>query len=118
HRGRAKVFALQKAEREKIVQAGRKGPQHFWNSYKNLTDPRVPEPDVTLDEMSNDFTKRLNYPSEMPEAFDGGVLMFNAEMAALLANEPIDTTPLLSLTRKISLEEIEEVKAHLKEHGL
>ncbi|KAJ7050603.1 hypothetical protein C8F01DRAFT_920307, partial [Mycena amicta] len=118
HRGRAKVIALQSAEREKILAESKKGPKQFYDAYGDLKKPRRVQTQVPLEEMSDGFMKRLNYPLRMPEAFDHALLNLNTQRAKVLELEPPDTTPLRSFSRPISEEEIEDLKRHIKEHGI
>ncbi|KAJ7061286.1 hypothetical protein C8F01DRAFT_936526, partial [Mycena amicta] len=118
HRGRAKVHALQKDLRQRAVDEGKKSIKAFWDFYRALMDPRPQKSRVGLDELSDDFLARLNYPVVPPETFNTDQLDFNAEMVELLVHEPVDNSPRLSFTRDIELEDIEDVKRHIKSHNL
>lgn len=95
-----------------------KDHKSFWDFVRKRTDARPKKSKVGLNELSADFEARLNYPATAPESFNSEQLAFNARMARELAVEPVDTSPRLSYTREITLEEIEDMKRHIKEHGL
>ncbi|KAJ7127264.1 hypothetical protein C8R43DRAFT_897521, partial [Mycena crocata] len=95
-----------------------KDHKSFWDFVRRHTDARRKKAKVTLQQLSTDFESRLNYPATTPRSFNSDQLEFNARMARKLTHEPMDTSLLQSYTRDIALEEIEEIKAHIKEHGL
>ena len=85
---------------------------------RKRTDPRPKKSQVTVTQLSADFEVRSNYPQVTPPSFNAEQLAFNAEMAKKLKNPPPDTSPRQSYTREITIEEIEEMKRHIKAHGL
>ncbi|KAJ7448992.1 hypothetical protein FB451DRAFT_1532138 [Mycena latifolia] len=116
HRGRAKVHALQAGLREELLAC--ESNKEFWDFVRKRTDPRPKKAKVTITQLSADFEARLNYPEVMPASFNAEQLAFNARMARELTKDPIDTTPRQSCTREITLEDVEWMKRHIKEHGL
>jgi hypothetical protein len=68
-------------------------------------------------ELSAEFEACLNYPKVTPASFNSDQLAFHARIAKSL-HPPPDSSPRQSYTRDITLEEIEEVKRHIKAHGL
>ncbi|KAJ7185043.1 hypothetical protein C8R46DRAFT_833069, partial [Mycena filopes] len=74
---------------------------------------------VSLTSLAANFESRLNHPAQTPVTFDSEQLAFNARMAQDLSTRGLtDTSPRLSYTRDITLKDIEEMKKHIKEHGL
>jgi hypothetical protein len=69
-------------------------------------------------ELSVDFEARLNYPEVTPKSFSKEQLEFNARMARELNQNRIDKSPRQSCTRDITLEDVEWMKRHIKEHRL
>ncbi|KAJ6514446.1 hypothetical protein C8R47DRAFT_916337, partial [Mycena vitilis] len=59
----------------------------------------------------------LNFPKVPPASFNAEQLAFNARMAKDLRPPP-DMSPRQSYTRDITIKEIEEMKRHIKAHGL
>ncbi|KAJ7153959.1 hypothetical protein C8R43DRAFT_818999, partial [Mycena crocata] len=116
HRGRAKVHELQLGLRAELLAC--KDHKSFWDFVRKHTDARPKKSKVSLNDLSNNFEARLNHPKTTPATFNTDQLEFNARMARDLENEPVDTSPHQSYTRDITLEEIEEMKRHIKEHGL
>ncbi|KAJ6513555.1 hypothetical protein C8R47DRAFT_916329, partial [Mycena vitilis] len=72
---------------------------------------------VPLQRLSDDFEARLNYPAVIPTTFNADQLAFNKRIADDLRQPPADTSPRQSYTREITIEDIEDVKRHIKEHG-
>ncbi|KAJ7156264.1 hypothetical protein C8R46DRAFT_828836, partial [Mycena filopes] len=60
----------------------------------------------------------LNQPKVPPKSFNMEQLEFNARMAKSLTQDPVDTSPRQSCTREITMEDVEWMKRHIKEHGL
>jgi ribonuclease HI len=116
HCGRAKVHKLQQDLRKELLAC--KDHESFWDFIRKRTDARPRKAKVTLTQLSSNFEARLNYPAATPASFNAEQLTFNARMARELAFEPPDTSPRQSYTRDITLEEIEEMKLYIKEHGL
>lgn len=110
------VHELQQGIRQELLAC--KDHKSFWDFVRKRTDARPRKAKVTLSQLSSNFEARLNYPAAAPASFNTDQLAFNARMARDLADEPLDTSPRQSYTRDITLEEIEEMKAHIKEHGL
>jgi hypothetical protein len=116
HRGRAKVHQLQSALRKELLTC--ENNKEFWDFVRKRTDPRPKKPKVTVTELSVDFEARLNYPEVTPKSFNKEQLEFNARMARELNQNRIDKSPRQSCTRDITLEDVEWMKRHIKEHGL
>jgi hypothetical protein len=113
HRGRAKVHALQLALRTELLAC--QDHKAFWDFVRKHTDARPKKSKVSLADLSAD---RLNCPPAVPASLNSDQLEFNARMARELAYEPADISPRQSYTREITLEDIEDMKKHIKEHGL
>jgi hypothetical protein len=94
-----------------------KTPKEFWDFVRKRTDPRPKKAKVTVTKLSAEFEARLNYPKVTPASFNSDQLAFHARMAKGL-HPPPDSSPRQSYTRDITLDEIEEVKRHIKAHGL
>ncbi|KAJ6455306.1 hypothetical protein C8R47DRAFT_924557, partial [Mycena vitilis] len=116
HRGRAKVHSLQAKLRKELLDC--KDHKEFWNFVRKRTDPRPQKSKVPLQRLSDDFEARLNYPAVIPTTFNADQLAFNKRIADDLRQPPADTSPRQSYTREITIEDIEDVKRHIKEHGL
>ncbi|KAJ6543341.1 hypothetical protein B0H10DRAFT_1970411 [Mycena sp. CBHHK59/15] len=112
---RAKVHALQFALRSQLLACDT--PKKFWDFVRKCTDPQPKKAKVTVTELAVDFEARLNYPAAAPTSFNSDQLAFNTRMARNLQPPP-DTSPCQSYTRDITLEEIEEMKWHIKAHGI
>jgi hypothetical protein len=115
HRGRAKVHALQFGLRSDLLAC--KTPKEFWDFVRKRTDPRPKKAKVTVTKLLAEFEARLNYPKVTPASLNSDQLAFHARMAKGL-HPPPDSSPRQSYTRDITLDEIEEVKRHIKAHGL
>ncbi|KAJ7609279.1 hypothetical protein DFH06DRAFT_1017199, partial [Mycena polygramma] len=115
HRGRAKVHALQFALRTELLAT--KNPKEFWDFVRKRTDPRPKKAKVTVTQLSDNFEARLNHPKVAPASFNADQLAFNARIAQNLRPPP-DSSPRLSYTRDITIEEIEEMKRHILAHGI
>ncbi|KAJ7032921.1 hypothetical protein C8F04DRAFT_958347, partial [Mycena alexandri] len=117
HRGRAKVHALQAGLQKELLAC--QDHKAFWDFVREHTDARPKKSKVSLTGLAKDFEARLNHPAKTPATFNSEQLAFNARMARELnAHELVDTSPRLSYTREITLKDIEEMKKHIKEHGL
>jgi hypothetical protein len=116
NRGRAKVHELQSGLRNELMDC--KNIKEFWDFVRKRTDLRPKKAKVFLNNLSNDFKDRLNYPAIQPATFNAEQLAFNARMARDLTAELIDTSPRQSYTRDITLEDIEWMKRHISENGL
>ncbi|KAJ7155021.1 hypothetical protein C8R46DRAFT_831490, partial [Mycena filopes] len=116
HRGRAKVHALQSGLRNELL--GCKTHKDFWDFVRKRTDARPRKSKVSLQDLSDNFETRLNYPPVVPATFNMDHLAFNKRMAAELLPGLADDSPRQSYSRDITIEEIEEMKRHIKSHGL
>jgi hypothetical protein len=115
HRGRAKVHELQAGLRKELLAC--KDHKEFRNFFPKRTDPRTKKAKVSLQDLSDDFEARLDYPAVAPVSFNADQLAFNKRMADELRQPLADTSPRQSYSRDITIEEIEAVKRHIKAHG-
>ncbi|KAJ7089981.1 hypothetical protein C8R44DRAFT_751230 [Mycena epipterygia] len=60
HRGRGKVQALQAGLRKELLDC--KSNKEFWDFVRKRTDLRPKKSKVSLQDLSDDFEARLNYP--------------------------------------------------------
>ncbi|KAJ7778028.1 hypothetical protein DFH07DRAFT_681812, partial [Mycena maculata] len=116
HRGRAKVHKLKQALRYELMAC--KDHKAFWDFVRKRTDARPKKAKVGLHDLSSDFEVRLNPSVNPPASFNQEQLAFHARMARDLRHEPVDTSPRQSYTRDITLDEVQDMKRHIKEHGL
>ncbi|KAJ7766155.1 hypothetical protein B0H16DRAFT_1243075, partial [Mycena metata] len=116
HRGRAKVHALQAGLRKQLLECTNN--KEFWDFVRKRTDPRPKKSKVTVTQLATDFEARLNYPKVSPSSFNDDLLKFNARMARDLSGDLADRSPRQSCTREITMEDIEWMKRHIKEHGI
>jgi uncharacterized protein YecE (DUF72 family) len=116
HRGQAKVHELQAGLRKQLLAC--ENNKEFWDFVRKRTDPRPKKSKVTVTQLSTDFESRLNHPESTPTSFNAEELAFNARMAKELTQNPIDTSARQSCTREITMEDVEWMKRHIKEHGI
>ncbi|KAJ7609712.1 hypothetical protein DFH06DRAFT_1346189 [Mycena polygramma] len=108
---------------------GGPGPLNLWRatpqrnfgiSYANVLTRAQPAPQKN-ESVCNGFVggldARLNFPKVPPDSFNAEQLAFNVRMAKDLCPPP-DMSPRQSYTRDITHKEIEEMKRHIKAHGL
>ncbi|KAJ7061886.1 hypothetical protein C8F01DRAFT_1231043 [Mycena amicta] len=117
HRGRAKVNRLKTEMREKLRNAARDGEKAFWIFVRWLLDGQAPEIQVDLENMTDDFRVRLNYPELIPPSFNALRLSLMKILAEDLRTEPADNSLLQSYSREITIEEVQAAKRHIKAHG-
>lgn len=78
HRGREKVRQLQKSLRDKIFECKDAGA--FWRVLRGWTDPRPRPVEVSLEQLTEEFKKRMNEPEEVPPSFNQEQLKIWAEL--------------------------------------
>ncbi|KAJ7932015.1 hypothetical protein B0H13DRAFT_1593746, partial [Mycena leptocephala] len=59
---------LKKSLRDKIFEC--KDPGSFWRVLRGWTDPRPKPVQVSLEELTAEFKKRMNEPEEKPPSFN------------------------------------------------
>ncbi|KAJ7117261.1 hypothetical protein C8R43DRAFT_823435, partial [Mycena crocata] len=101
HRGRVKVRLLQKSLRDKIFDC--KDAGSFWRVLRGWTDPRQKPVQVSLDDLTGEFRKRMNEPVEAPASFNKDQLNASAELFTAMSRTNEDKTPLKSFSRTLTL---------------
>ncbi|KAJ7160684.1 hypothetical protein C8R43DRAFT_819840, partial [Mycena crocata] len=101
HRGRARVRLLQKSLRDKIFEC--KDAGSFWRILRGWTDPRPKPIQVSLDDLTVEFKKRMNEPENIPASFNQKQLDASAELFKDMPRTNQDKTPLKSFSRKLTL---------------
>ncbi|KAJ6479109.1 hypothetical protein C8R45DRAFT_797051, partial [Mycena sanguinolenta] len=114
HRGRIKLRALQKSLRDKIFEC--KDPGSFWRVLRGWTDPRPKPVQVSLEDLTAEFKKRMNEPEETPPSFNKERLEHWAEEFKNMCRNNADWSPRKSFSREITLEDIQSGKRHIMTH--
>ncbi|KAJ7116000.1 hypothetical protein C8R44DRAFT_595656, partial [Mycena epipterygia] len=71
---------------------------------------------VTIEQLTATFRARMNLPEVVPASFNVPQLELQQEMADALPKFNVDMSPKQSFSRKISAEDIEWGKKHVREH--
>ncbi|KAJ7263168.1 hypothetical protein B0H12DRAFT_977612, partial [Mycena haematopus] len=71
---------------------------------------------VSLDELTVEFQKRMNEPEETPPSFNKELLQGWAEEFERMPRTNEDWSPRKSFSRKLTLEDIEWGKRHIRKH--
>jgi hypothetical protein len=100
HRGRAKIHELQAGLHKELLAC--KDHKEFWEFVRKRTDPRPKRAKVSLQDLSDDFEARLNYPAVAPVSFNADQQAFNKQMADEPRQPPADTSPHQLYTRDIT----------------
>ncbi|KAJ7436376.1 hypothetical protein B0H11DRAFT_1648108, partial [Mycena galericulata] len=111
HRGREKVRLLQKSLRDKIFDCKDAGA--FWRVLRGWTDPRPKPVQVSLEELTEEFKKRMNEPEVTPSSFDKDQLEMMAQLFQDMPRNNADESPKKSFSRKLTLKDIEWGKKHI-----
>ncbi|KAJ6457443.1 hypothetical protein C8R47DRAFT_1027178, partial [Mycena vitilis] len=111
HRGREKVRLLQKSLRDKIFDC--KDAGSFWRILRGWTDPRPKPIQVSLEDLTEEFKKRMNEPEEAPPSFNQDQLRTSAELFKEMPRINEDTSPRKSFSRRLTLGDIEWGKRHI-----
>ncbi|KAJ7659318.1 hypothetical protein DFH06DRAFT_901579, partial [Mycena polygramma] len=111
HRGREKVRLLQKSLRDKIFDC--KDAGSFWRILRGWTDPRPKPIQVSLEDLTEEFKKRMNEPEEAPPSFNQDQLRTSAELFKEMPRINEDRSPKKSFSRRLTLGDIEWGKRHI-----
>ncbi|KAJ7457444.1 hypothetical protein FB451DRAFT_968242, partial [Mycena latifolia] len=114
HRGREKVRRLQKSLRDKIFEC--KDAGSFWRVLRGWTDPRPKPIWVSLEELTEEFKKRMNEPEVIPPSFNKEQLQRSAELFRDMPRTNEDLSPKKSFSRKLTLGDVEWGKKHIMKH--
>ncbi|KAJ7253308.1 hypothetical protein B0H12DRAFT_1017572, partial [Mycena haematopus] len=114
HRGRERVRQLQKSLRDKIFECKDAGA--FWRVLRGWTDPRRKPIQVTLEELTDEFKKRMNEPEVTPPTFNKEQLRTSAELFKDMPRVNDDVSPRKSFSRRLTLADIEWGKRHIMTH--
>lgn len=114
HRGREKVRSFQSTQRDKIFACEDAGA--FWKVLRDWTDPRPKPVQVSLNQLTEEFTTRMNHPVETPASFNIAQLAIDKELADDLPRFNEDTSPKGSFSRKLTIADIEWGKRHIRKH--
>jgi hypothetical protein len=83
---------------------------------RGWTDPRPKPVQVSLEELTDEFKKRMNHPEETPVSFNKEQLQKWAEEFKDMPRINEDWSPRKSFSRKLTLEDIEWGKRHIMNH--
>ncbi|KAJ7153027.1 hypothetical protein C8R43DRAFT_885859, partial [Mycena crocata] len=111
HRGRVKIRELQRSLRDKIFEC--KDAGSFWRVLRGWTDPRPKPVQVSLEELTEEFKKRMNEPEEIPASFNKERLDMSARLFEEMPRSNEDHSPKKTFSRKLTLEDIEWGKRHI-----
>ncbi|KAK7054062.1 hypothetical protein R3P38DRAFT_2478736, partial [Favolaschia claudopus] len=114
HRGRVKLRDLQKKLRDSIFECKDAGA--FWRIMRGWTDPRPKPIQVSLDQLTEEFTKRMNEPEETPPSFNKEQLRAWARLFEQMPRTNRDHSPRKSFSRKLTLEDIQWGKRQIMTH--
>lgn len=92
-----------------FVYAANKNNSSMWDMVRDITEPKICEPEITIDVMADEFEERLTMPATMPTEFYIEALeraMLEAEAIPL---ETEDTTPPRFFSRPWTEEDIQRV---------
>ncbi|CDO70999.1 hypothetical protein BN946_scf184844.g3 [Trametes cinnabarina] len=92
-------------------------PAAFWATYRRLVDDKPRPSQVSLEALTADFRARMNPPPLLPETFDGLTHALNRLYSRSLPRRTTDYSAGQHFATPFSLEEIEDVKLHLRKHG-
>ncbi|KAF8203379.1 hypothetical protein K438DRAFT_1580669, partial [Mycena galopus ATCC 62051] len=116
HRGRDTLGAIRDKNRDKLLNAPSSGA--FWNEVKRLADPKPDPIMVTAESPRTVFEKRLNPPIVLPTAFDQVQHKMNENLASMIPETTVDTTPERFFSAEWSEDDGAWAKSHLLDHSL
>ncbi|KAF7372203.1 putative RNA-directed DNA polymerase from transposon X-element [Mycena venus] len=114
HRGRVLNRMVQQADLKRLTDASSNSAA-FWKVYWSMADLKPREPAVSLADLATCFEKRMNAPQPLPPSFDKERLRVVEECAENIPL-PSKSSPYPSLNRKVTEEDIEWAKDHLRLH--
>jgi Reverse transcriptase (RNA-dependent DNA polymerase) len=94
-----------------------KNDTRFWKYVCDWLDVKKKPPQVTLNDIKKTFESRMNPPTHFPSSFNRVEWELNQTSADAIPPTTIDRTEGLYFSRSFSLEEIEQVKIHIKKHS-
>ncbi|KAK7042220.1 ribonuclease H1 [Favolaschia claudopus] len=116
HRGRAAERALQRENLQTLLNVT--SNKEFWNLVRGWTDPKQRTAQVSAEELREVFESRLNPPQIVPEEFDKDERERHQNLCDMLPSSTPDTTPHRTFSRPFTIEDIEEVKLHIRKHNI
>ncbi|KAJ7806191.1 hypothetical protein B0H14DRAFT_2382033, partial [Mycena olivaceomarginata] len=116
HRNRSANRAIQRAHLKRPTDTSSNSAA-FWKVYRSMADPNPRAPAVSLSDLAACFEKRMNAPDPPPPEFNLDRKPVVEERARNIPN-PSGSPPSGSekLDRKVTEEDIEWAKDHLKSH--
>ncbi|KAJ7167375.1 hypothetical protein C8R43DRAFT_877688, partial [Mycena crocata] len=116
HRGREKERELQRENLQKLLNVV--SNKDFWVLVRGWTDPKKRVARVTSEQLRDVFQTRLNPPEMLPPEFNRDERERHKHLADLLPARTVDTTPNQTFSRPFTIEDIEEVKCHIRKHNI
>lgn len=112
--GSVPVLAKRKQNVDKLLNAPSDGA--FWTAFQALIRDKHRTVPVAADELKDVFEVRMNPPHVLPAVFDPMTHAVNRAFAQSLPPRTKDTSANLCFSRAFTVEEIDDVKAHIRTH--
>ncbi|KAK7017640.1 hypothetical protein R3P38DRAFT_3559743 [Favolaschia claudopus] len=114
HRGRLREREILRDNLLRLLACNGKSSKPFWKLVREWLDYKPVKPQVTLEQLHDSFNTRLNPPATLPEQFDADLDEIVRALNASIPRKTIDRTSGAFFSRRITVEDIQEIKRRLK----